>query len=315
MNSHSTINYYADKSRELPRFLYRNFHDRLELHDKSRESTIAELQATLRSLQLKGDWLKLKWCLPHKVREILTESERAFLEKDFEARREKRNMKFLEVFPHCSDEFSVTLDFLVSSFGDSRTPLISPKSRVITIGSCFARNIAVFLKSKGFEVRAFQQAEDLNSPFSNSKMLAIAAASVSIRDSYVSRWMSTLYPRATPSELSEITQRETARLASLSQFIRESDVIVVTCGNVFDYFLSDPDDIDLHEPGPKVAPKFFSIASNEDLDLRRILTKRLLEAGAIFRMGTFGETSEALVSQYNSIRAINPSAKIGRAHV
>jgi GSCFA family len=302
------MKFYSDKNRMLPRFFYRNIIEKIDSGARDRGALISELLGVIKNIPSKGDWLKLKWCLPRAVAEKLDPADVDLLEKVLDERRSKRNKKFLEVFPHCSDEFSLRADFLGAAFGAVRVPLIDSGTKIITIGSCFARNIAVFLKSNGFQVKAFQQAEDLNSPFSNAKMLSIAAAPAVVRERYFYFWLSKLYPQISLSQRDSVMEKEIGRLDSLVDFIREASVVVVTCGNVFDYFYQGPRVEG--ESGPEVAPKFFAMASDEDLDSRSALGRQLRGSGSVFRMGTFGESVDALEWQYQAIRAINPTAKI-----
>lgn len=302
------MDYYADKSRALPRFFYRNFVDLLNNVGHDRAATIQTFREFLTTLKPKGDWLKLKWTMPSFVAERLQPAELAEIESLLEMRRGRRNEKFLEVYPHCSDEFSLDLPFLEAVFGEAHSPLISRHTPVITIGSCFARNIAAYMASHGYNVKAWQQAEDLNSPFSNAKLLEVCAADEALRRRYIDHWVRTLYPPQMENSVPKIIEFEVDRLNTLTSFIQTSELMIVTCGNIIDYFLAD--ERMLGELGPAVAPKFLSISTNEGIEQRAYLTNRLREAGAVFRLGTYLETLEALASQYKSLRKLNPSAHI-----
>ncbi len=304
------MDFYAEKSRDLPRFVYRNFLETLgsAANGDERQAALRKCIDFVKSIQARGDWLKLKWCTPPSVAKALSAEELSEFAQALTARRGRRNEKFLEVFPHCADEFSYEIDFLDAAFGSDRYPLISRTTKVFTIGSCFARNIANYLKGNGYDVTPFQQAEDLNSPFSNAKMLAISAARPLLRHSYVERWVNALYPPDYSAKFEEIARQEVERLEMLAEMAQESDVIIVTCGNVLDYFMST--ETAKEEPGPLVAPKFFSISASEDIDLRQYLTQRLKQTGSVFRMGSSSETGAALRSQHESLRALNPDAHL-----
>jgi hypothetical protein len=302
------MDYYADKSRALPRFVYRNLVKLLSNDGNDRFAAIENFRELLRTLKPKGDWLKLKWTMPSCVAEQLEPAEVAEIESLLAMRRERRNERFLEVFPHCSDEFSLDLPFLDAAFGTTRLPLISRRTPVITIGSCFARNIAVYMASHGYNVNAWQQAEDLNSPFSNAKLLEVCTADDALRRRYIDHWVRKLYPPQMDNSIAELIEFEVKRLVALTSFIRTSELMIVTCGNIIDYFLAaNPV---LGEAGPAVAPKFLSISTSEGVEQRTYLTHKMREAGAVFRLGTYWETLEALVSQYKSLRQLNPSAHI-----
>lgn len=300
------MDFYAEKSRDLPRFLYRNLAETLSSGGADRQARLRDFADFMSTLQPKGDWLKLKWCFPPRLALGLSPEERLELERLLSSRRGRRNEKYLEVFPHCSDEFSYETDFLDAAFGADRFGLISRSARVFTIGSCFARNIASYLSGLKYDVTAFQQAEDLNSPFSNAKMLAVSAARPNVQRAYVEHWVKTLYPPEYAGKLAGVAEREIERLEALVQLAMESEIIVVTCGNTLDYFMaatSLPD-----EPGPAVAPKFFAISASEDVNLRQYLTQRMKAAGAVFRAGSYDETLQALIAQYEALRKLNKDA-------
>src|SRR5688572_15611974 len=121
----------------------------------------------------RGEFLKFKWCVPSFLAAALYPNERADLEDWMSKRREKRNQRYVRALPHCTDEFGVGPDFLDATFSIAETPTIARHTRIFTMGSCFARNIAVFLQANGYNAEAFMQTEDLNSPFSNAQMLSV----------------------------------------------------------------------------------------------------------------------------------------------
>lgn len=302
------MDYYASKSRDKPRFVYRNLIERLQAPDAPRAALIEEFTRLLADMTTRGDWLKLKWCMPAELAAVLDDREKAALEQAFTARRARRNDRLLDVFPHCSDEFSFDTAFLDAAFGSARLPLIGRDTAVSTIGSCFARNIARYLNEHGYQVKPYRQAEDLNSPFSNAKMLALCAAGADMKRAYVTHWVKAIYPAEMSPPYDKLIETEIGRLDELASFIRNSEVIIVTFGNVIDYFL--PAGPVPGEPGPDVAPKFFLVGEQEDVELRLFVTQRLKQAGAEFRMGTATETLAAVQFQHQAIRQINPSAQL-----
>jgi GSCFA family protein len=302
------MEFYANKPKDLPRFIYRNLQQALSAPAADRQAAIKTFTSTIDEIQLRGDWLKLKWCLPPRLADELSAEERQQIESVLQAKRGRRNEKFLEVFPHCSDEFSFDVGFLDAAFGAERFDLVSRQTRVFTMGSCFAHNIAEFLMNREFSVTPFAQAEDLNSPFSNAKMLAVCASDEAFQRSYVGHWVKTLYPPHVAEQFPAIIDAEIARLKQLAGMIRDSEFIIITCGNVLDYFLAQPSVA--AEPGPRVAPKFFSISNSEDVELRHYLTSQMKTAGAEFRLGSFDETLAALAAQHQALRSLNPEAHL-----
>lgn len=303
------MNFYETKSTELPRFLYRNLARSLEDPAIDRTATITNFYQQISSTKLKGDFLKLKYCLPKYLESCLTREEINYINPALDSRRRKRNERLLTVYPHCTDEFALDIKFLTAVLGATEpTPIISRETPIATIGSCFARNIAVYLKSKGYNINAFQLAEDLNSPFSNAKMLAICAAPIELQTEYVEYWATALYPEHVHNRIGEIVQKELTRLKNLRTFIQDSEVVVITCGNIIDYFSTIP--ALKFESAPFVAPKFFTISASEDLDARNYINGRLRSIGSVLRLANYSETVEALISQYNAIRTINEQANI-----
>lgn len=307
------MDFYGKKARDKPRFLYRNLADGLDQAERSggpaaRKALLDSIGSQVAGLKAKGDWLKMKWCLPPALAAKLTEPELAQLDAALANRRERRNDRLLEVFPHCSDEFTIDTAFLDAAFGATRSPRFNRQTAIRTLGSCFAHNIAQYLEAQGYQARSFRQAEDLNSPFSNAKMLAICAADEPVQRAYIERWIDALYPPEMINGRDALIDHELKRLQDLAGFIRASDVLIVTFGNIIDYFL--PADRVSGEPGPAVAPKFFAVSEQEDVELRAYLTARMKEQGAEFRLGSPDETAAALASQHAALRHLNPTAHI-----
>jgi hypothetical protein len=311
------MDFYAKKSRDLPRFIYRRLNEVVgeSAGEAGRTAVIADFCGFVENLKPVDDWQKMKWCLPasqppsqptSRTKFALSDGERAQLEATLQQKRRRRNDKLIEVYPHCSDEFSLDTAFLDAAFGSERHELIGRSTRIFTIGSCFAHNIARYLKQQGYNVTPYAQAEDLNSPFSNARMLSLCAAPAGVRKDYIDHWVRVLYPAGEHPDLDAVIAGELAKLDALTESMRESEFLIVTCGNVLDYFMqhaSGP-----AAPGPDVAPKFLSISNSEDIAVRGQLTAKLKQAGAEFRLGSYAEVAAALDSLCSAIRAINPDA-------
>ncbi len=305
------MEFYADKSRDLSRFIYRNFFDLLAKDSSAaaRGELVNKFCQFIADLKLEGDWQKMKWCLPvSAVNPGLSASETRQIEETLVHKRKKRNDRLVEVYPHCSDEFSTTVAFLDAAFGSRRFDFIDPATRIFTMGSCFARNIANYLQHRGFTISPFIQAEDLNSPFSNAKLLAVCTAAPRLQRAYIEHWVDVLYPKDAGVDLAAVVKMELQRLEALLAALKASEFLIVTYGNVLDYFL--PPTPAEFEVGPAIAPKFLTISTNEDIALRSHLTGKLKTAGAEFRIGSYAEVSEALDALYKAIRTINPTARL-----
>jgi hypothetical protein len=305
------MNFYVENGEGIPRFIYRNLEKWLAACKSAatRNVLVEEFCEFVAELQLTGDWQKMKWCLPeNRADSVFTGAERAQLEQALQLKRRRRNDRLLEVYPHCGDEFSADTAFLDAAFGSQRFELIDRSTSIFTIGSCFANNIAKYLQQQQFQVTAYVQAEDLNSPFSNAKLLAVCAAAPAVRRAYVEYWVGNLHPAATKPELDKSIEHELLRLEQVIAAIQASEFLVITCGNVLDYFM--PQQTMEFEVGPPVAPKFLFVSHSEDIGLRGQQTGKLKQAGAEFRVGSYAEVTQALESLYGAIRTINP-----RAHV
>jgi hypothetical protein len=302
------LDFYEKKRTTKPRFIYRRL--ALDLKNAKEERDRADVIAAFKSHVEKnggrGEFLKFKWCLPDFIVQDLSPDERSDLESWLSARRGKRNSRFIEAFPDCSDEFGVGADFLDSVFSIDGVDAISPGTRVFTMGSCFARNIAVFLRSRAYTAESFVQSEDLNSPLSNAKMLEVATADEGERQRYLRYWLKALYAPKSDADLAKLVDEAVERLDRLKDELRKAAVIVVTIGNALDFFVDG-------EAGSSigavpVAPKFLLLADTEELTKRVGLANRLKTQGARFRMATLAEAKTAIAAFHDAIRALNPTA-------
>jgi len=302
------FDFYSGKSSDLPRLVYRRLMSRLNgVEDAAkRANAIDDFLKEINDGQSKGDYQKLKWAMPDYLASLLNDDERSKIETSLLRLRERRNRRMMLVYPHCSDEFSLHSSFIDSVFDGNPFPVISPKTRVFTLGSCFARNIAVFLQGKGYNANAFMQAEDLNSPLSNSKMFAVATLEPTARKSFLAQWIDVLNPGMTKGAREAMIEQENARLLALVAEVKQADVIVVTVGNTLDFFLDDA--VDQRDGAGNVAPKFLALLQSEDVSKRSGYAKRLKDSGANFRMANYAEAREALRNLHGVIRGINADA-------
>jgi len=136
-------------------------------------------------------------------------------------------------------------------------------------------------------------------------MLSVAVAEESDRSTYLARWLRVLSPE-TESRIPTLVSREGARLTDLLASLRDAEVVVVTVGNTLDFFLSSAE---AQSDGDfSVAPKFLALFKDEDMTKRSSYGKRLRDAGAVFRMATYGEALGALRTLHSVIRKLNPKA-------
>src|SRR5215831_3701055 len=119
------VDFYSSKGTALPRFVYRHLLSALQKQtdSQSRAEVISEFLATLDQYAMKGDFLKFKWALPTRLSEVLTPSERALLDGRLSQLRHRTAKKLFDVYPHCSDEFSLDPAFIDAAFDASPVPL------------------------------------------------------------------------------------------------------------------------------------------------------------------------------------------------
>lgn len=304
-----TIAFYAGKSASRPRFVYRRLALALDAAAGG-EERLAALQSfrdELKTSGSRGEGLKLRMCLPPFLKNRLRAEERTELEPWLAELRARRG-RLRDAFPDCADEFSLAPEFLDSALGVEKRPAIERQTRIFTMGSCFARNIAVYLQANGYTAEAFMQTEDLNSPFSNARMLSIAAAPPAERHAFVDGWIERLYPDDSAERRAARRDEALERLAALAQSIASAEVVIVTIGSALDFFLPAGASADRAEPESEVAPKFLLLADTEDADKRAGLAQRLKAQGTTFRLGTFAESKTAINRFHSAVRALNPQA-------
>ena len=163
------MNFYEEKSSDLPRLLYRHLFEQV-----SQDKSVDIVQAVTKfATKTKGpDYLKMVWHVPKFLRKTLSSKQLS----DFKAFCSKQNSRRPDkikkhVFPHVSDEFSLSEEFLSEAFDVNSLCNVNKDDVIYTIGSCFARNFSKFLSAKGINCKNFGQAEDLNSPGSNQILL------------------------------------------------------------------------------------------------------------------------------------------------
>jgi hypothetical protein len=304
------VEFYDDKSTVRESFVYRRLAYDLarESHKGARAAIVEQFKKSLEETGSHGEFLKFKWCLPYFLNTALFPDERANLDAWLEQRRNKRNRRFVRALPHCTDEFDVSEAFLDATFSVADTPRIAKDTRVYTMGSCFARNIAVFLQANGYNADTFMQTEDLNSPFSNAQMLSVAVADAKERDAYLVHWIKAIHAPIGEPGVQRQLDRVRERLDRIVAEIRAASIVIVTVGNVLDFFIDDPQS-NMGIPGSvNVAPKFLLLPDQVEISKRTGLTNRLKSSGAHFRMGTLSEARTAIASFYAAIRKINSSA-------
>ena len=299
MSTVKTVKFYAGKSVDLPRFVYRRLAKALNDDPQQRAAPIAVAQAEL----LTGphpDLRKFKFFLPEFLRRVLQPAEIAGLEAALAPRR-AHAARLKMVYPNVSDEFSLHPEFLASVLDLSGGPPMARDGRFFTIGSCFARNISEFLGANGYNAGTFGMAEDLNSPSSNAFMFHLLSQPAQDRRELMLDWVRIIFPDASAGDAERLADSKLQGLADLAVRIGAADCVVLTLGNVVDFFRDEvADDRPLME---KVFPKFIAMPGSEDIEHRSQSAALLKKSGASLRLATTGETREAIALCIAGIRA------------
>ena len=233
------VDFYRAKGASLPRFVYRRLAAALQSGSGGREDA---LTAAIQEL-LAGDdpdLRKFKFVLPDGLRRLLTAGESARFEAETAGRR-GHAARLKMVFPHAADEFGIGEAFLGAALDLDGGPIVPKNGRFFTIGSCFARNIAEFLRANGVAADTFALAEDLNSPVSNACMLDLLRRPPGERLTMLLRWSEQLFPEMSPEQAKRVAEQHGAALAQLAIQAAQADCVVLTLGNVVDFFRGAPE--------------------------------------------------------------------------
>lgn len=292
--------FYSGKPTSLPRFVYRRLAKALRDNPNGREAAISgALQELLQRDD--PDMRKFKFVAPPYLRKELTADELAQFEAAIGAKREHA-AKLRLVYPHVSDEFSLNADFLAAALDLSSGPQLARDAKFFTVGSCFARNIAEFLKVNAVAAKTFPMAEDLNSPISNAFMFHLMQMEPDTRTAALNTWIERLFAEQPLDQRDAILTRSNGMLTQLATDLAEADCVILTLGNVVDFFSQKP-----ALGGPLIEhtfPKFLAMPGSEDINVRAGAAARLKKLGALLRLASYQEVVEAIDGCIAGIRSI-----------
>jgi GSCFA family len=292
------VDFYGGKPSSLPRFVYRRLAAALKANPESRGGA---LDAAIEEL-LTGanpDLRKFKFTLPALLQAALRPEEVDLFTARTAQRREHAG-RLKMVYPHVSDEFSLDPAFLLSVLDMGEGPRVAAPGRFFTIGSCFARNIAEFLSRNGHPAKTFALAEDLNSPISNAFIFDILRRDPADRMATLAMWVRRIFPELDEASAAEVARQRLVGLTEVAASLREADCVVLTLGNVVDFFRDDAGaDLPLAE---KIFPKFVAMPGDEDIAVRSNAAARLKKQGATLRLASYRETQEAITACIMGIR-------------
>lgn len=280
------MDYYATKSTGRPRHIYRELRTALESVAPQSAAAMQALRDTVQTIQTnasKHDWRKMKLMFPSWIRCLFTPAQFAEADAPLAAMRARRNHRLRLVYPHCADEFSLEPEFIDSVFNLEPVPLFNRRTQVFTIGSCFARNIAEHLKSRGFKADTYPLSEDLNSPMSNAGLLTMVGTAPESRRNHIQDWLAAF------GRDRDQWEAESAKLDGLRASLADARVVIVTLGTALDFFLP-------RVPGAvtTVAPKYL-LVNPDHPDHAEGIAQTLKSGGATFRLATYAEMRDAIV--------------------
>lgn len=306
MADEKRFNFYGGKSPALPRFVYRRLAQALQANGQPREPLIDAAIAEL----LTGkdpDLRKFKFFPPAFLRQKLTPSELAHFDAQI-SKRQERASQLKMVFPHVGDEFSMERGFLQSVFEMESGPTLRRGTGFFTIGSCFARNIAQHLAVNGHRAKTFGLAEDLNSPISNAFLLKMMDHTPAQQREILLHWVGTIFPELGGAEKDAIAAQKLQEIAELHRNLQEADCVILTLGNVVDFFRDDGmQNKPLME---NIFPKFIAMPGSEDINVRSASAANLKTKGAVLRLATYSETLEAIAACIAGIRSVTDAALV-----
>lgn len=297
MTEPSRVDFYGDTQLTFARLIYRRLAKALRDTPDEREAAIASATEELTATD-RVEFRKFKFFVPPLLKRFMTAEEAADLDAALAPRRAKaRRLKMF--FPVVSDEFSLDPEFLSAVLDLDRGPQIPPGGRFYTIGSCFANNIAVFLKAEGYNADTFQLAEDLNSPISNAFLFELLGRSPAARLELMVDWLGRIFPEMAAADRPKVAAIKLRRLDDLAARLAEADCVVMTLGNVVDFFREGA--------GPseplmdKVFPMFVAMPGADE-EGRAKAAALLKKQGASLRLATTEETRQAIAACVAGIR-------------
>jgi hypothetical protein len=291
--------FYGGAQLGAAQFIYRRLAKSVQDHPQTRREALAFAIGELAGAD--PDLRRLKFFAPEFLRRILEPQELAELEAAMAPGR-RRASRLKMVYPLSSDEFSLDPAFMASVLDFSGGPRVRPGGRFFTIGSCFAENITLFLAANGIEAKTFALAEDLNSPISNAFLFDVLRRPPRERPPVVAAALRPLFPQIGEDDALRVAAFKLETINRLAEQLDEADCVVLTLGNVIDFFN------DAADPAAplieRVFPKYLAMSVDGDLKATDNAASRLKKVGATLRMATHAEACEAITGCIAGIRAI-----------
>ena len=291
------INFYANKDpKKLPRFFYRTFFSHVKSNNLSFAQALDIFSKSVDNFD-HPDFHKFFYNIPDYFKQHFSEIEINKLEMVFNKKSKLQERIKNTIFPHVSDEFSLSSNFFKKCF-NSNYPKIFSNDKFFMLGSCFARNFSIYLKRKGHEVEVLNQFEDFNSLGSNAIFLKFANMSNAEIENDVLLYLNNIHDKKHKEKICfEILNS----IDNAKKQIKNATKIIFTLGNVIDFY----------DESNNLLPKFIFMGSSEDVNSRALVAKKMKEFGSVMRISNFSECLNYLNIITSSIRLINqnPSDK------
>ena len=174
------------------------------------------------------------------------------------------------------DQFDRVVDESIIECFKPDTPFISGETRVVTLGSCFAQNIAADLYKANYPILSMSVSERLFNAFALQQFV----------EGLVSRDVN----------LSALTAHWNIKLEEITDIhdtIRDGAIVIITYGLDLVWFDNNTDETIL-DPAEKVGPK---LILNEPQRYE-------------MRVTSVHDNLDAMIATINAIRTINPFAKV-----
>ena len=257
------------------------------------------------------DDIKMLWRLPEYIKTAATSDEIISLNKILALKKKLKSSLRDKIYPPCSDEIDLTPDLYSQLFGVNSLPQISRQQRICTFGSCFAANIAKYLRSTGYHAKNLPLSENINSPSSVSVLFNMLATSEDNMSTKILDWYNYLAHNSSASlsesQIQAYLNKDLGDIRYSRKLIQNADVVVVTLGNVVEYQSQD-----LVEGSRTLAkvPRFLSLFNEDSVVNSFNLSSLMRDAGYSLELMDFRETFDSCSNLLKAIDRLNPIAKV-----
>jgi len=294
------IDFYANKSKDKPRLIYRNFYKSIINKKLDKKEIINNFKLLIEDSK-GSDFTRFVWSLPDYYKNIIDEDLEAKLNNILNSKKNENRKLNKLIFPHVSDEFSLRNSFLVNVFNSEKFPQLNKNDIFFTMGSCFASNFTKFLNSKKIKAINFNLTEDLNSPGSNASLLRCLTLEKNELEKYLEKNLKIFFNNER-SKIKHIIDEKIFEIHNFNTVLKKSNNIIITLGNAIDYYHN-------FSGKKKLLPKFLTY-SNNDLNKKTSSNQRLKNAGGTLEISNFLSIKKYIYDIYKYINIINRDLKI-----